>query len=82
MAITYMSEQLKKEGVSESGRATKVSLLTKARRILGGGVILAGGSVAYIGAEGNNVPVMAGGAAVALLGVLLAGIKWISGENN
>ncbi|MFA5877463.1 MAG: hypothetical protein WC880_03830 [Candidatus Paceibacterota bacterium] len=75
-----MSEQPKKERVSESGRATTVSFLTKARRFFGGGVMFAGGSVAYVGAEGNNVPVMASGAVIAFLGALLAGVEWILGE--
>jgi|GEM_PF-5079872 len=75
-----MSEQLTKEG--ESGKATKVSFLTKARRFFGGGVAFTGGGIAYIGAEGNNWPVTAIGGAITLAGVLLAGIGWVRGEKK
>lgn len=75
-----MSEQIKKEAVSEPGRATKVSFLTKIRRFFGGGAMFAGGGVAYIGAEGNNLPVMAEGVGIMLVGTLLAGVGWVLGK--
>lgn len=82
MAITYMSEQLKKDEASESGSATKVSLLTKMRRIFGAVIVFAGGGLAYVGAEGNNMPVTAEGVGIMLVGALLAGIGWIRGEKK
>lgn len=75
-----MSE--KPNGILETGQATNVSLLTKARRLFGGTVAFGGGAVAYVGLEGNNIPVAAGGAAIVFLGALLAGIGWIRGEKE